>query len=90
MSTSPGSEWQKLLQSYCDNIMLPPKKYGKLPLIPLSPPQSSSATLSPDQPDLGKGYSSWTYLAHLEFNWLVVGYMILALDQAKEGRVAMG
>ena len=57
--------------------MLPPKKYGKLPLIP-------------DQPDLGKGYSSWTYLAHLEFNWLVVGYMILALDQAKEGRVAMG
>ena len=69
--------------------MLPPKKYGKLPLIPLSPPQSSSATLSPDQPDLGKGYSSWTYLADLEFNWLVVGYMILALDQAKEGSVVM-
>ena len=65
MSTSPGSEWQKLLQSYCDNIMLPPKKYGKLPLIPLSPPKSSSATLSPDQPDLGKGYSSRTYLVYL-------------------------
>ena len=90
MSTNPGSEWQKLLQSYCDNTMLPHKKYGKPPLIPLSPPQSSSATLSPDQPDLGKGYSSWTYLAHLEFNRLVVGHMILALDQAKEGRVAMG